>query len=748
MAMRKESGSASAGGSKQKQKQQQQQQQHVRKWNPLFLGFLALAVAACLLSVIAGTMIVPETHATHNMHHDERHPSFDAPVLLRKHNHQHMAQFQKAYHVPVPNDNDGVKNNNNNDRVVGVAKWEQPSKEAPSKEAPIKQKSQNNIINNNNKIEDQKYHMVFSTSCSPFQNWQALASFYFARKVRQPGTVTRLVSGCSEQQAEALRKVHQERVIPLQIPGLQTFEIHFSPDFDTSNGGDQKYFNKPNGLLHWMEESLGFQNKEDNDHPQDDSIVIIVDPDMMLLRPITRDVSERNYVGTWTANQADGTDYKGGIVGHGRPHAQSYGYGAAWITALKGRMEEVVGPGSPALSVTDDDGRMNYPAGPPYIATAKDMYQIAVHWVKFLPKYHEIFDGMMCEMHAYSLAAAHLKLPHKLADGFMVSDYESANGEDFSFIEDKMTLETVCLKPPDLREAEGTVWNPADSSTMTDPAYEQDLQIKTRELPFVLHYCQRYALGRYFFSKYKLPETIFDTCDSPLMIEPPTNVAVVYDWNIFPNGQDLHDFRLNPDADQGKWYEQHKFSFRLRNGWLLCAAVYGVNQAIEHYKKASCGTNPLYFEKTYHFHDPTNFTNSLEDPSNPFWKDSSDSIHKDNPNQETTDDDNEENKIEVKISENEEPRKLFEKKEEENKIEVKKIEAKISETILKISETPKPKKSHKPVKNTSKVNYMVRGQVSFSKSVASADEGTSTPKPTEGSSDVEASNDNASDDEA
>ena len=471
--------------------------------------------------------------------------------------------------------------------------------------------------------------MVFSTSCSPFQNWQARAFFYFARKVRQPGTVTRLVSGCTDQEAADLQKIHKDRVIPLAIPGLQAFEMHVTPAFDDSSGGDQKYWNKPNGLLHWMEESLGFDHtKADTSHRDDDAIVILLDPDMMLLRPITSDVSHKNYVGGWVETKntkqhvVDNTspvDYEHNVVRHGHPHAQQYGFGNGWLTSLNGRLIEVVGPGSPALDVKMEDAGDYYAAGPPYVATAKDMHQLAVHWVKFLPKVHAIFPPFMCEMHAYSVAAAHLQLPHKLAGGFMVSDVTS--DEDFSFLDDndKITKASVCLSPPDLQPlSPATSTDPTDSTTMVDPAY-QALNIAVRQLPFVLHYCQRYAIGRYFFSKYKLREDMFDDCGAPMLKEPPSDVVERYDWNVFPNGVEYANFGATKNSE---WKQQKLKQAHIRNGWLLCTVLFGMNGAIEAYKKEACGSasdseQEKFFQKTWHFHDEALFAESIRDPSIP-----------------------------------------------------------------------------------------------------------------------------------
>lgn len=563
-----------------------------KSFNAFFLVFLGMTTTAWFIALYAGIVVIPGAHdgpsdaiPDSQVHGPRR--------TVEQHNSLHRKEFAKSYHMPDP-------------KVL--------EREIQKSEA-----SDNRQQQQVHTASDQKYHMVFSTSCSPFQNWQALAFFYFARKVRQPGTITRLVSGCTEQQTAELRDVHEKRVRPLQIEGLQKFEMHVTPAFDDSDGGSQKYWNKPNGLLHWMEECLGF-DKNSEHHEENDSIVIILDPDMMLLRPITADFSSQNYANGWVESEntrervAKGkplVDYSNDRVAHGFPHAQEYGFGSGWLTSLKGRLEEVVGPDSPALKVNLADAQDYYPAGPPYLATAKDMYQIAVHWVKFLPKVHEIFEPFMCEMHAYSVAAAHLQLPHKLARGFMVSDVES--DEEFSFVDAKLTQETVCLDPPNLQVG----------NMMSDPVYEAQ-GIAIRQLPFVLHYCQRYALGRWFFSKYKLAEDIFDNCTAPMLMEPPREVATIYDWNLFPNGIEKADFRFDASLEPDKaWKNELKRKQHLRNGWLLCAVLFGVNGAIEAYKTEACGKpeeHPEFFQKTWHFHEPGLFAKSLEDPagSNPF----------------------------------------------------------------------------------------------------------------------------------
>jgi len=402
-----------------------------------------------------------------------------------------------------------------------------------------------------------RYFMVFSTSCSPFQNWQAIAFFHFAHMINQPGNITRLVSGCKPDEANALRKLHKEKISLLS----DRFHLHVTPDYKVGTG-DQKYWNKPNGLLDYMENVLGFPN---NSAEYNDDIIIIVDPDMMLLRPVTHDFS--NLQVTWEG------DLSHTMVSHGKPIAQAYAYGSGWVTSLNGNLSYVVGEDSPANDVSIPDAKKYYPAGPPYVATAKDMYKIAVHWVKFLPRLHVLFPKMMAEMHAYSISAAHLKLPHQLSKEFMVS--EVGGKEGFSFLK-KISRGNAC-----------------------NASFPED------NLPFVLHYCQRYSLGRWFFNKYKLREDIFD-CDAPMLREPPLNLGEIYDWNIYPNGVDMHDYK-----DPSKQYQL------VQNEWFVCKIIYTLNEVVTGFKKNFCGP-AANFEKTWHFHTEENFAKSLSNTTNPF----------------------------------------------------------------------------------------------------------------------------------
>ena len=415
-----------------------------------------------------------------------------------------------------------------------------------------------------------QYHVVFSTGCSPSQHWQALMFFYHAWKAKQPGTVTRIASGCDTDQQEEQQRIFNEQIAILS----DQFRIHFTPDFTrpdktkTYNHESVKYFNKPFGLRHWMTHVLGYP---DNANQYDDDIIMILDPDMMLMKPLTHHFDPKMH--RFVTEPVDNIT----TVRHGHPFAQLYGFGSSWRNCMKGNISHVVGTNdSPVLDMTDSDANDYYPAGPPYIATARDMYRIATTWCDFLPRMHDVFPQFMAEMHAYSTAAAHLRLPHLLARTFMVSDVGAAFNEGWDFL-DEVPRANACRSGVEL----------------TQP-----------NAPAVFHYCQRYAVGRWFVGKYKLREDFF-TCAAPLLRDPPQDVSVKYNWWIYPNNVESVNYTE-------KTFRQQEI---VQNGWAMCKLIESLNEAATHYKKHHChggADGEANYAKEEIFHPQDRFDDFLE----------------------------------------------------------------------------------------------------------------------------------------
>lgn len=73
-------------------------------------------------------------------------------------------------------------------------------------------------------------HVIFSTDCSGYQNWQSLVLFHSATIVGQKGPITRIASGCDEAQMSELKSLYA-KLYP-------NYHIHFTPDFkhDSKSG--------------------------------------------------------------------------------------------------------------------------------------------------------------------------------------------------------------------------------------------------------------------------------------------------------------------------------------------------------------------------------------------------------------------------------------------------------------------------------------------------------------------------------
>ena len=292
-------------------------------------------------------------------------------------------------------------------------------------------------------------------------------------------------------------------------------------------------------MKHWLENALGYPNQPVND----DAIVILVDPDQLIMRPFTNN----NFSNTeWKF--MDASTVPRSSVHHGKPMGQLYGFGLQWKNLIN--MTTLGFPDSPVNSLSYKEAQFGYIVGPPYVATAGDMYAIVDQWTIFAHGVHDQYPYLLAEMYAYCLAAAHLKLSHQTAASFMISDISAGRGEGWNYI-DRIPNDKVC----------------------------DDFDID--DVPNVLHYCQRYGMGDYFFGKRKLPRD-FLSCDSPLLADPPKNVLQQYNYANFPG------------KNRKTWTPQ----FAKRNAFTVCYMIKALNEAAIHYKEQHCDPTKANFKRT------------------------------------------------------------------------------------------------------------------------------------------------------
>lgn len=325
--------------------------------------------------------------------------------------------------------------------------------------------------------------------------------------------------------------------------------------------------------MHWMEEVLGY-SETNRRTAHDDTIIILLDPDMIILRPIVNDFSRYE---VWRKRTSYPLVHK---ITHGFPMAAEYGFGNWWyrkITNFSTVLPANELP-SPAQSMTNEQVNQNYSSGPPYMVTARDFFKIASKWRQIAWRVQKQFpDSILSEMFAYSWAAVHLNMPHQQGHSFMVSDHWE-EGFKLFLRNHTITSEKMCLGP-----------------------------INHYYKPHILHYCQRYGIGKYMISKYELPHTfvgnadVSKTCKSPLLAVPPTNVSQMFDYYIDPN-----DHKRYPmEADKWNRFTQQEHLDRMT--FMACELIGALNRAATYFKKQHCNEDANYDEVLI-FHDSLDIT--------------------------------------------------------------------------------------------------------------------------------------------
>ena len=291
------------------------------------------------------------------------------------------------------------------------------------KEQPPASESANTNTDSNS---DPEFHLVFSTGCSLYQDWQSYVFFYHVYKVSQRQqqqmgnnksknnnikNVTRIVSGCNDKQQQVLQQTHYEQI---QKQMSYNFLLHFTPDYSKIKGSNipsYKYFNKPFGMKHWMEHKLGYNNTTSSStsssstttNPYDDVIIVLLDPDQLLLRPFTHDYTNIRMDWTRKGYNAPNSNVSK-IITHGKTITQTYAFGddytALNLTHVLLHEEPNNGNNSPLWTMSKKQ-KLGYAAGPPYLATAKDFYILANKWSELVPRVHDVYPYLLAEMYAY-----------------------------------------------------------------------------------------------------------------------------------------------------------------------------------------------------------------------------------------------------------------------------------------------------------------------------------------------------------
>jgi peptidyl serine alpha-galactosyltransferase len=330
---------------------------------------------------------------------------------------------------------------------------------------------------------DPGIHSIFSTDCSPFQDWQTLLLFHSAKVVKQKGPLTRIASGCTEEKKTKLTQLYQHL--------HPEYHVHFTPDFSIDQKTQKRYefYNKPYGLLHWLENA--------NPPIPPNTIVALLDPDFIFIRPLTTKISLSEILFTSPVNENDINFFQ---IQKGKPVAQQYLLGAPWATNSRQQKSlnrtKICGKDSPCLQVPNPNiGSKEYSVGAPYLLERDDMLAVARSWVDFVPKVYEDYPDLLAEMFAYCMAAAHQKLPHLRLDHFMVSNINA--------------------------DGEGWQWIDQLGDRVTEPPIN-GIYFPNNSLPVFVHYCQFFRSAEYGFHKRRVFGDIF-SCHRPMLLDLPAD---------------------------------------------------------------------------------------------------------------------------------------------------------------------------------------------------------------------------------
>ena len=311
-----------------------------------------------------------------------------------------------------------------------------------------------------------------------------------------------------------------------------------------------------------------------------DGIVILMDPDMILLRPIVHDYTNQQVI---FVEDKPATM----VVKHGFPMAQQDGYLTnAWMYLNVSHITD----GGNIQHIDTKDGPKHYNTGPPYLATVKDMYRIAKVWTDYAPRVYEIHPKLFAEMFGYIFATTQLHLPHTLIRSLVVSTTTTNSREGWPYIDD--------LEDNQICSVLETIPTPFSA-----PSDENSDISSTSRLPVALHYCGRYTLDTWFFSKYRLKKK-YISCQTPILQMPPMDlVDRQYNYSLQPPPNNF-DFKKNKwDPPRSLVVAPHQAK---REAFMICQMIRAVNEAAMHFKRTACtASNATNWNTNYtFFNDP------------------------------------------------------------------------------------------------------------------------------------------------
>jgi len=363
--------------------------------------------------------------------------------------------------------------------------------------------------------DENDIHLVFSTDCGRYQSQQAELLAYSAMMVGQKGRITRVAAGC---------RVGKTDFAQLRRSLNPNYIVHVSPDYSNITNSDAHdmfhnypFFNKVFGLQDWLENASP---------PVTESVIVMLDPDQMLLSPFSPNGrlrgrslhhhSDLQQHGVIWGQDSIPTEGISDLVKEGVIVSQAYGQGVPWAGTtgkdVSQELAQIIGKEVKDLGPIKLD---EFSVGMPTAVHILDARKIFKSWADFVVPTHNLIDRKLntwtADMQAWEIAVWHHGVKQLRMNHLMISNIESSGGEAFDFIDD---------------------WH---RDTCHDGPWGEDGG--SPRMPYVLHYCQGIPKADQMliewenkdyptdlaFHKKHVPSNLLE-CKAPMMIEVPENL--------------------------------------------------------------------------------------------------------------------------------------------------------------------------------------------------------------------------------
>jgi len=342
-------------------------------------------------------------------------------------------------------------------------------------------------------VED-NLHIVFTTGCTVYQNWQSEVLFYSWKKVNQRGRITRIVADCPN---DAAKKSAFKTAV--KDPRLSVYlSDHPNQNF--------KWSNKPHGIANFLRKS---KFEED--------FILLLDPDMVMLKEFTNHIPGKNSF----------------TVAKGAPIGQHFGIGGRWADWHLKECVCKTCTKTDWCNITKAKADKWFSVGPPLIMHKDDWKNVAPRWVDYMHIINDngITEGLLLDMYAYALTAAENNLPHNTFDDFMISEPEVATGEGWGRVSGTGIGPRGDDSPWLLHYCQGYFLckNTArHNKPGTKCGWYTNFHDKTG----------------YNWHKGHLPADILTNCEHPLIVPPPSDAEVLETMDQKVHGQYRHAYML------------------------------------------------------------------------------------------------------------------------------------------------------------------------------------------------------------